>query len=164
MFLFICVYGRLILWPRLTEVRENFTHGVSWVSLEKLLLGFFLVLLKLQGGPKRDEIWRIFRPHPQTFCSHARMRQNIVILKKTCEAQMVALHVMPRLVNFVLQTPEIHATQNSLKMTRVNSSRHVLFPFAICQHDHARTSYDTVIACPMLCPNPLTPWPFNLDP
>ena len=44
---------------------------------------------------------------------------------------MVALHVMPRLVNFVLQTPEIHATQNSLKMTRVNSSRHVLFPFAI---------------------------------
>jgi len=28
-----------------------------------------------------DEIWRIFRPHPQTFCSHARTRQNIVILK-----------------------------------------------------------------------------------
>ena len=28
---------------------------------------------------------------------------------------MVALHVMPRLVNFGLQTPEIHATQNCLK-------------------------------------------------
>jgi len=28
------------------------------------------------------EIWRIFRPHPQTFCSHARTTQNIVILKK----------------------------------------------------------------------------------
>jgi len=28
---------------------------------------------------------------------------------------MVALHVMPRLVNFGLQIPEIHATQNSLK-------------------------------------------------
>jgi len=45
-------------------------------------LDFFLVILKLQGGSKSDEIWRIFRPHPQTFCSHARKRQNIVILKK----------------------------------------------------------------------------------
>ena len=44
-------------------------------------MDFFLVILKQQGGPKSDEIWRIFRPHPQTFCSHARMRQNIVILK-----------------------------------------------------------------------------------
>jgi len=76
---------------------------------------------------------------------------------------MVTLHVMPRFVNFGLQTPEIHATQNSLKMTRVNSLWHVLFPFAICQHDHARTPYDTVIVCPMLCPSPLTPWPLNLD-
>jgi len=51
-----------------------------------------------------------------------------------------------------------------LKNERVNSLRHVLFPFAICQHDHARTPYDTVIVCSMLCPNPLTPWPLNLDP
>ena len=28
---------------------------------------------------------------------------------------MVSLQCMPRLVNFGLQTPEIHATQNSLK-------------------------------------------------
>ena len=76
---------------------------------------------------------------------------------------MVALHIMPRLVNFGLQTPEIHAQQNSVKMTR-DSLRHFLFPFARCQHDHAWTPYDTVIVCPMLCPNPLTPWPFNLDP
>ena len=75
-------YGRLILWLWLTEVRESFTRGGPWVSLEKLLLGFFLVILKLQGGPKSDEICRIFRPHPQTFRSHARTRQNIVILKK----------------------------------------------------------------------------------
>jgi len=80
-YLFIYFYGRLILWPWLTEVRESFTHGGPWVSLEKLLLGFFLVILKLQGGPKSDVIWRIFRPHPQTFCFHARTRQNIVILK-----------------------------------------------------------------------------------
>jgi len=45
-------------------------------------LDFFLVILKLQGGPKSDEIWHILRPRPQTFCSHARTRQNIVILKK----------------------------------------------------------------------------------
>jgi len=44
---------------------------------------------------------------------------------------MAALHVMPRLVNFGLQTPEIHAPQNSLNMTRVNSLRHVLFPLAM---------------------------------
>ena len=45
-------------------------------------LDFLLVTLKLQGGPKSDEIWHIFRPRPQTSCSHARTRQNIVILKK----------------------------------------------------------------------------------
>ena len=45
-------------------------------------LDFLLVTLKLQGGPKSGEIWRLFRPYPQTFCSHARTRQNIVILKK----------------------------------------------------------------------------------
>jgi len=43
---------------------------------------------------------------------------------------MISVQCMPRLVNFGLQTPEIHAPQNSLKMTRVNSLRHVLFPFA----------------------------------
>ena len=76
---------------------------------------------------------------------------------------MVGLQWVSRLVNFGLQTPEIHAPQNSLKMTRVNSLRHVLFLLARCQHDHAQAPYDTVIVCPMLCPNPLTPWPLNLD-
>ena len=76
-------YGRLILRPWWTEVRESFTRGGPWVSLKKLLLWFFLVILKLQGGPKSDEISHIFRPRPQTFCYHARTRQNIVILKKT---------------------------------------------------------------------------------
>ena len=81
-YLFIYFYGRLILRPWLTQVRETFTRGGSWVWTEKSLLGFFVVNLKLQGGPKSDEIWQIFRPRPQTFCSHARTRQNIVILKK----------------------------------------------------------------------------------
>ena len=38
---FIFFYGRLILRPWLTEVRENFTRGRPWVSLKKLGLGFF---------------------------------------------------------------------------------------------------------------------------
>ena len=44
MFFFIYLfffYGRLILRPWLTEVRENFTRGGPWVSLEKLVLVFF---------------------------------------------------------------------------------------------------------------------------
>ena len=40
MFIFF-FYGRLILRPWLTEVRESFTRGGPWVALEKLLLGFF---------------------------------------------------------------------------------------------------------------------------
>jgi len=40
-FIYLFFYGRLILRPWLTEVRENFTRGRPWVSLEKLGLGFF---------------------------------------------------------------------------------------------------------------------------
>ena len=83
-FIYFFFNGRLILRPWWTEDRESFTRGGPWLSLKKLLryLDFFLVILKLQGGPKSDEIWHIFRPRPQTFCSHSRTRQNIVILKK----------------------------------------------------------------------------------
>ena len=40
-FIYLFFYGRLILRPWLTEVRESFTRGGPWVSLEKLVLGFF---------------------------------------------------------------------------------------------------------------------------
>jgi len=40
-FIYLFFYGRLILRPWLTEVRESFTRDGPWVSLEKLLLGFF---------------------------------------------------------------------------------------------------------------------------
>ena len=61
-------YGRLSLRPWWTEVGESFTRGGPWVSLKKLLLGFFFqVILKLQGGPKSDEISHIFRPPPANF-------------------------------------------------------------------------------------------------
>ena len=65
---------------------RRFAKDLHVVDLEchcrSYYLDFFLVILKLQGGPKSDEISHIFRPRPQTFCSHARTRQNIVILKK----------------------------------------------------------------------------------
>jgi len=59
-------------WWTLSVIREITTWIFSWSSLN----------YTQQGGPKSDEIWHIFRPHPQPFCSHARTRQNIVILKK----------------------------------------------------------------------------------
>ena len=106
---FIYFYSRLMLRPWLTEVRESFTRGGPWVWLEKLLyFDFFLVILKLQGGPKSDEIWRIFRPRPQTFCFHARTRQNIVILKNLLSTDGCSTRV-PRFLNFGVQTPEIYA-------------------------------------------------------
>ena len=40
-FLINFFYGRLILRPWWTEVRESFTRAGPWVSLKKLLLGFF---------------------------------------------------------------------------------------------------------------------------
>ena len=60
-------------WWNFSLIREVTTWIFSWSSLN-YRVG--------QKVTKFDEIWRIFRPHPQTFCSHARTRQNIVILKK----------------------------------------------------------------------------------
>ena len=150
------------LWPPYSPAlvnggsRKFYTWWILRVITEVSTWDFFLVTLRLQGGPKSDEIWRIFRPYPQTFYSHTRMRQNIVILKKNLLSTDGCSTRNATLVNFGLQTPEIHASQNSLKMTRVNSLRHALFPFARCQQDHAQAPYDTVIVCPMLCSDPLT--------
>jgi len=104
--LFIIFYGRLMLQPWLTEVRETFTRGdrevTTWI--------FSWSSLNYRDGPKSDEIWPIFRPSPQTFCSHARTRQNIVILKKNLLSTDGCSTRVPGLVNFGLQTPEIHAS------------------------------------------------------
>ena len=71
-----------------------------WCHLRSYYLYFFLVTLKVQGGPKSDEMLHIFRPRSQTFCSHARTQQNIVILKTNSYAQMVSLQRMAHLMNF----------------------------------------------------------------
>jgi len=84
------------LWHRYAPAQINggsrnyYTWWTLNVNREVTTWIFFLVLVKLQGGPKSDEIWHIFRPRPQTFCSYSRTRQNIVILKKT-------VHCCPRL-------------------------------------------------------------------
>ena len=80
-YLFNVFYGRLILRALINgSSRKFYTWWILSVIKEVTTWIFFLVLLKLQGGPKSDEIWHIFRPRPQTFRSHARMRQNVVIL------------------------------------------------------------------------------------
>ena len=108
---YLFFYGRLILRPWLTEVRENFTRGGPWVSIEKLLLGFFLVLLKLHGGPKK---WRnlayfqrpsanflLSRPNAAEYCNS---EEKKLLSTDGCSTRA------PGLVNFGLQTPEIHAS------------------------------------------------------
>ena len=45
---------------------------------------------------------------------------------------MVAVHVMPRFVNFGLQTSEIHPAP--LLFLKTKRLQHVLFPFAMWQH------------------------------
>ena len=100
-----------MLRPRLTEVRETFTRGGPWVSIEKLLLGFFLVLLKLHGGPKK---WRnlayfqrpsanflLSRPNAAEYCNS---EEKKLLSTDGCSTRA------PGLVNFGLQTPEIHAS------------------------------------------------------
>ena len=51
-------------WWTLSVNREVTTWIFSWSSLN------------YRDGPKSDEIWHIFRPRPQTFCSHTRTSQN----------------------------------------------------------------------------------------
>ena len=82
MFLFYFFMAALFSGPgerRFAKVLHVVDLECHWRSY---YLDFFLVILKLQGGPKSDEISHILKPRPQTFCSHARTRQNIVILKK----------------------------------------------------------------------------------
>jgi len=88
--------------------------------------------LKLQRWPKSDEIWRIFRPHPQTFCSHARTRQNIVILKKNLLSTDGCYTRNAKFRELWRTNPwDPRAILLFLKSNRL---RHVLFPFARWQH------------------------------
>jgi len=90
--------------------RNFYTWWTLSVNREATTWIFFLVLFKLHGGSKSDEIWHIFRPRPQNFCSHSRTQQNIVILQKNLLSTDGCSTRVPRLVNFGLQTLAIHAS------------------------------------------------------
>ena len=108
-----CYFIYLFLWPPYAPALVNggSRNFYTWwtLSVNEDYLDFSWSSLNYRDGPKSDEIWHIFRPRPQTFCSHARTRQNIVILKKNLSTDGCCTRV-PGLVNFGLQTPEIHAS------------------------------------------------------
>jgi len=67
-FLNLFFYGRLILRPWLTEVRESFTCGGGpWVSLEKLVLGFFPGHPETTGWAKKWRNLAYFQILPANF-------------------------------------------------------------------------------------------------
>ena len=77
----------IFLWPPYAPTQVN---GGSWnfytwwtlsVNREVTTLIFSWSSLNYRVGQKVTK-FGILRPRPQTFCSHARTRQNIVILKK----------------------------------------------------------------------------------
>ena len=99
-----------MLRPWLTEVRETFTRGGGpWVWIEKLLHGFFLVLLKLQGWAKKWRNLAYFQTPPANFLLS---RPNAA---EYCNSEKNLLSIdgcstrVPRFVNFGVKTPEIHA-------------------------------------------------------
>ena len=97
--------GRLMLRPWLTEVHET-CRAYTWWTLRSYL-DFFLVLLQLQGGPKMTKFDIFSDPARKRS---ARTLQNIVILKKNLLSTDGCSTRVPGLMNFGLQTPEIHAS------------------------------------------------------
>jgi len=89
----------LFLWPL-----NFYTWWTLSVNREVTTLMFSWSCLNYRDGPESDEIWHIFKPRPQTLCSHARTRQNIVILKKNLLSTDCCSTRVPGLVNFGLQT------------------------------------------------------------
>jgi len=103
-------YGPLMLRPWLTEVRETFTRGGPWVWIEKLLLGFFPGPPKTTGWAKK---WRnlayfqtplanflLLLPNAAEYCNS----EKSLLSTDGCSIRML------RLMNFGIQTPEIHAS------------------------------------------------------
>jgi len=81
-------YFIYLLWPPYAPALVNkgsrnfYTLWTLSVNREVTTWIFSWSSLNYRDGPKIDEVWHIFRPRPQTFSSHARTRQNIVILEK----------------------------------------------------------------------------------
>jgi len=98
---------------------------------------------KIMAGVKKShdleiEIWHIFRPRPQTFCSHARTRRNIVILKKKPVKHRWLLYRCATFRELWRKNP--WDPRAILLFLQTNRLGHVLFPFARWQHDYAQTA------------------------
>ena len=78
----------------------------------------------LQGWPKSDEIWQIFRSRPQTFCSHARTRQNIVILKKNL-LSTVGCSTRRATVLWTLTYKPLRSTRHIKKFAEISGSQSI---------------------------------------
>jgi len=91
----VILFIYLVLWPPYAPAivnkgsRNFYTWWTLSVNREVTTWIFSWSSLNYRDWPKSDEIWHIFRPRPQTFCSPARTPQNTVILKQ--------LHCCPRL-------------------------------------------------------------------
>ena len=81
MFIYVFVY---FLWPPYSPALVNggSRKFYTWWTLSVSTWIFSWSSLNYRVGQKVTKFWRIFRRNLQTFCSHARTRQNIVILKK----------------------------------------------------------------------------------
>ena len=132
-------------WWTLSVVTEV-TTWIFWVGQKVTKFGIF-------SHPPANFL--LSRPNAAEYCnSEEKKLKHRWLLYNVC-------HVW-----WTLAYKPLRSTRHKIfRKWRVNSLRHVSFPFARCQHDHARTPYDTVIVCPMLCPNPLTPLgPLTLTP
>ena len=78
-------YGRLILRPWWTEVRESFTRGGPWVPLKKLLLGLFPGHRENTGWAKKWRNLAYFQTPPANFLlSRPNAAEYCNSEKKTC--------------------------------------------------------------------------------
>ena len=111
-------------WWTLNVNREVTTWIFSWSSLN------------YRVDQKVTKFGTIFTPRPQTFCSHARTQQNIVILKKLVKHRWVYTCAAFR----KLWRTNPWDPRAMLLFLKTNRLGHVLFPFARWQYDHAQTA------------------------
>ena len=119
MLYFANVYLFLFLWPPYSPSlvnggsRKFYTWWPLSVNWEVTTWIFFLVILKLQGGRKKWRNLAYFQTTPANFLLSRPNAAEYCNSEKNLLSTDGCSTVMPRLVNFGLQTPEIHAPQNS---------------------------------------------------
>ena len=133
MFFYNFFYGRLILRPWLTEVRESFTRGGPWAALEKLLLGFFPGHPWTTGWAKKWRNLAYFQTGPANFLLS---RPNAA---EYCNSEKNSLSrdgCCTRNATFrrELWPTNLWDQPAPLLFWKTKRLQHVLFPFAMWQH------------------------------